>query len=162
MASRFGLFLGLVVAVNGFVACGSGGHPTNGSSGSGGSAVPDAGPDATADGGDAEAGPAFPAFAVDAPHSLQNQGAVLASPVIVTVTWPAADANAATWDTFDDAIGSSAYWMATTSAYGAGVASSGDANHLHMTQPLPASLSYTDLQHEVLRRRATPVPSAAA
>jgi len=96
--------------------------------------------------GDAEAGAAFPAFAVDSPQITKNQGTVLGKPVIVTVTWPAMDPNTATWEAFDDGIGASSYWSATTSEYGVGPATSGPANHVHMTQPLPASISYTDLQ----------------
>jgi hypothetical protein len=100
--------------------------------------------------GDAEAGAAYPAFAVDYPQVQKNQGTVLEKPVVVTVTWPALDTSTATWEGFGDAIGASSYWAATTSQYGVGPVTSGPANHVHMTQPLPASLSYTDLQAFVI------------
>jgi hypothetical protein len=141
-------------------ACGS----SSGNSGSGGQndgggdtgGPPDGGGDAAdsgdashADGGgDADAGPGYPAFAIDVPQILKNQGTVLASPVIVTITWPA-DTGAATWEAFDDGIGASSYWKATTAEYGVGPATSAAADHVRMARPLPATLSYTALQNLV-------------
>jgi hypothetical protein len=98
-------------------------------------------------GGDAADGSAkYPAFPVDYPQVLKNTDAILDKPVIVTVSWPAQDSSVATWEAFDDDIGASSFWSATTSQYGVAAASSGAANHVRMTQPLPKSLSYTQLQ----------------
>jgi len=92
----------------------------------------------------------YPAFTPDLPQIVANEGTVLASPVIVTITWPASDLDATTWEAMGDAIGSSSYWKSTTGPYGVGPATSGDVNHVHMTKALPASLSYTDLDNYVL------------
>jgi hypothetical protein len=81
-------------------------------------------------GGDAVAYPAFPASGM--PQVIDNKGAVLSSPTIVTVTWTA-DPNEAAYDALGDAIGASTYWSATTSEYGIGAATSGTTNHVHIT-----------------------------
>jgi len=136
-------------------ACGSnaapGAHDSGGTSSEGGIKIEhyDAGHDAhTAASSDARSDvlpSTYPAFTVDAPQIAKNQGTVIASPVIVTVTWPG-DPNASTWEAFGDGIGASTYWSMTTSPYGVGSSASGASNHIRMTQSLPASLSYTDLQ----------------
>jgi hypothetical protein len=92
----------------------------------------------------------YPAFTIDAPHIVNNGGSVLTAPVVVTITWPASDTNVATWEAMGDGMGASAYWKATTGEYGVGAAISGEANHVHMTEPLPATLSYTDLSNYVI------------
>jgi hypothetical protein len=136
------------------VACGSNsGQGASGTSsrdgGSGGSDAAGVG-DGAADGGtEGSSGATYPAFAVDYPQIDKNNGTVLGSPVIVTVTWPG-DSNASTWEAFGDAIGASSYWSATTSEYGVGAATSGPSNHVRMAQPLPSTLSYTDLQNYVI------------
>ncbi len=96
------------------------------------------------EGGDGNT-PRYPAFPVDMPQISANTGTVLASPVIVTITWPG-DPNASTWEAFGDSIGASDYWKASTSEYGVGAAKSGAVNHVRMTEPLPKSLSYFALQ----------------
>jgi hypothetical protein len=158
----FRVHLGAVVLVavgaltaDALVACGS---SSNATSGAGGDASSDAGSDAS----DAEAGPTYPSFAVDYPQVVKNQGTILASPLIVTVSWPGADMNVSTWEAFDDAIGSSSYWAAATAQYGVGMATSGASNHVHMTQPLPASLSYTEMQSFVVAALAAAEPDAGA
>jgi len=137
------LFLGLA-------ACGDDTTPAvgrgAGEAGADGSRGGDASPDAGVDG--ADAAPGYPAFPVDAPQIQKNHGTILTAPVIVTVTWPS-DASASTWEAFDDGIGASSYWAATTAEYGVGKATSGATDHVRMNQPLPASLSYTDLQNLV-------------
>jgi hypothetical protein len=91
----------------------------------------------------------YPAFSVDAPQIQKNDGIVLTSPVIVTVTWPG-DTNAPMWEAFGDAIGASPYWAATTAPYGVGPATSGPSNHVRMTQPLPATLAFDDVENFVM------------
>jgi hypothetical protein len=131
--------------------CGGGGGsgPGNADSGS----VDDAGDvEASAPAGDSgggDSGGIYPAFPVDAPQIEKNQGAVLTHPVIVTVTWPG-DTIASTWEAFGDSIGASSYWAATTAQYGVGAATSGPSNHVRMTQPLPASVSFYDLENFVI------------
>jgi hypothetical protein len=155
--ARGSLSLLVLLATVVTVACGS---SSNGSTSSGqqgdaggdassdGAGLPEAATDAGDGSSSADADAPYPAFMVDAPQIQKNQGAVLASPVIVTISWPS-DTNAATWEAFDDGIGASSYWTATTAEYGVGAATSGAANHVRMARPLPASLSYTDLQNFV-------------
>jgi hypothetical protein len=100
-------------------------------------------------GADGASSSTYPAFPVDAPQIDKNNGTVLQTPVIVTISW-SGDPNASTWEAFGDAIGASSYWSATTSEYGVGAATSGPSNHLRMVQPLPTTLSYTDLQNYVI------------
>ncbi len=150
----------LLFVATALAACGGGGASK--------SATPDGGvPEASADAGDDAAdhgsvSTTYPAFTVDMPKVLANQGVVLASPVIVTVTWPADDPNAATWDAFGDAIGGSSYWNAATSEYGVGAATSGPANHVHMAVPLPKTISYYDLQNFVVLSLGGTLPDAGA
>jgi len=56
------------------------------------------------------------------------------------VTWPN-DAQATDLETFGDTIGTGAYWTAITSEYGASAAVSGAANHLRLSDSLPASIT---------------------
>jgi hypothetical protein len=104
----------------------------------------------------------YPAFPIDMPQVLANQGTVIKSPRIVTVTWPAADSNASTWEAFGDAIGGSSYWSATTSEYGVGPATSGAADHVRMVRPLPATMGYFDLQNYVILALGGTLPDAGA
>ena len=122
---------------------------------------PEASPDAADDAsGHGSVSTTYPAFTVDMPQVLANQSVVLSNPVVVTVTWPAGDGNAATWDAFGDAVGGSSYWSATTSEYGVGPATSGSANHVHMVAPLPKTMSYYDLQNFVLLSLGGTLPDA--
>lgn len=111
-------------------------------------------PDATDDGGppSADAAPppdaappadagVYPAFSSDLPRVVDQGGAVLSSPKVVTVTWNA-DPNQALGDALGDAIGASAYWTATTSEYGVGPATS---EHVHLATAPPAKMSDTAL-----------------
>jgi hypothetical protein len=140
---RHALSSGLVAAATVVLAaCGStssGASPGKGDASMGDDATEDAG-----DGGAEGSSDMYPAFTVDAPQIQKNQGAVLTSPVIVTVTWPD-DPNPSTWEAFGDAIGGSTYWSATTAPYGVGAATSGAANHVRMTQPLPSPISLEDV-----------------
>jgi hypothetical protein len=132
-----------VVAAVLLAACGngkSGAAPGAGDAGVSG----DAGEEAGDAGDEGSSGGSYPAFAVDAPQVAKNKGVVLTSPVVVTITWPG-EANASTWEGFGDALGASAFWSATTAQYGVGPTTSGAANHVRMTQPLPATLSYDEL-----------------
>ncbi len=108
------------------------------------------GPNVLGDSSGGSTSTTYPAFTVDAPQIRANQSNVLTSPVIVTITWPAADMNAATWEAFGDVIGASSFWHATTSEYGVGAATSGLSNHVRMTQPLPTRMSYYDVENFVI------------
>jgi hypothetical protein len=132
----------LVASATALAACSSKGNGSGpGDAGSGDDASPDGGDDGSTSG-------TYPAFPVDAPQIAKNQGAVLTTPVVVTVTWPG-DSSASTWEAFGDGLGASSYWSATTKEYGVGAATSGASNHVRMTQPL-GSLSYYDLQNFVI------------
>ena len=96
-------FLVAAAAVSG--ACGNSGNkssPGGGDSGSGADATEEAGDAGDEGNGDGT----YPAFTVDAPQVEKNQGAIIAKPVLVTVSWPG-DTNASTWEAFGDAIGAS-------------------------------------------------------
>jgi len=136
----------LVAATTALAACGS---STSGADSRSLGTDAAAGDDASDAGAEASPGSTYPAFPVDAPQIQANQKTVLASPVVVTVTWPG-DANASTWEGLGDGIGASSYWSATTAEYGVGPATSGPSNHVRVAQPLPSSLSYTDLQNYVI------------
>ncbi|MGD0527925.1 MAG: hypothetical protein ABSE49_22520, partial [Polyangiaceae bacterium] len=144
---RLGVAFGAAAVL---AACGS---SSNGASPSKGDAS--TGDDATEEGGAGEAGDEgpsgrpYPAFPVDAPQIVKNGGAVLESPVIVTITWPG-EGSPSTWEGFGDGIGASTYWSATTAQYGVGPATSGAANHVRMTQALPATLGYYDVSNLVM------------
>jgi len=141
------LFSGFVVVAAALLgACGNSNKSSPGPADSG------SGADATEEGGEAgdEGGEGtYPAFTVDAPQIRKNQGAVLAKPVLVTVSWPG-DANASTWEAFGDAIGASSYWSATTAQYRVSPVTSGPSNHVRMTQPLAPSMSYYDVENFVI------------
>jgi hypothetical protein len=134
----------VAVAASSLLACGS----TAASPGNDGGTPPtDAGREAS----DAPVGPAedaplvkYPAFPVDYPQVLKNQGTILESPVIVTISW-SNDPSASTWETFGDGIGASTFWTTAAGQYGVGKATSGPANHVRMTVPLPATLGYEAL-----------------
>lgn len=153
-SAGFALAVGSALVSTALAACGS---SSNGSSPGGG----DGGSDAAAPetGGEGSASGTYPAFTVDAPQIKKNQGTVIANPVVVTVTWPG-DSNASTWEAMGDTIGASSFWSATTAEYGVSAATSGAANHVRMTQPLPASMSYYDVQKYVIAT-LTPVVSDA-
>lgn len=107
---------------------------------SGASAVIDAAPEG---GGNGAPSSTYPAFAVDVAQVVDNGGAVLAAPVVVTVTW-SSDPDAETYNTFGDTIGASSYWHDINSEYGVGPATSGAANHISITTP-PATFGFDDL-----------------
>ena len=98
-------------------------------------------------GGDAavtdDAGAFVPAAHPDAPTVKSAGGAVLANPKLVVVTF-ASDPLAPQIEAFAQAIGTSAYWAATTSEYGVGAATYGGA--VHVATPPAASLSQDDFE----------------
>ena len=87
----------------------------------------------------------YPAFAPAMGQLADNGGAVLKNPVIVTVTW-AGDPKVAELEALGDQIGTSPYWKATTSEYGTLGATSGEANHVRLTEAPPASMSDQQLE----------------
>lgn len=86
----------------------------------------------------------YPAFTPDVGQIVDNGGPIVASPVIVTVTWNA-DPNAATYNAFGDGIGASTYWSDINSEYGVGPATSGAANHVSITTAVPTYFDDEDL-----------------
>jgi len=147
---------------------GSGSDATTGGGGGdgGGGTGADASAEASSDGGsDANSG-TYPAFTPYMPQVVSNGSSIIASPQIVTITWPG-DSNASTYESFGDAIGGSSYWTATTSEYGVGPATSGASNHIRMTETPAASMSDADLQTFVINHATTastsnwPAPSSS-
>ena len=86
----------------------------------------------------------YPAFTPQMPTVQKNTGVVLQAPKIVLVTWPG-ETNAATYESFVDNLGQTAYWKAISSEYGISPAVSGDANHIHMTTPFADSITGNDI-----------------
>jgi hypothetical protein len=84
----------------------------------------------------------YPAFKPDFGQLVDNGGYVMKQPVIVPITWDT-DPAQATFDAFVDGLGSSAYWQAITKDYGVGAATSGTANHVHMSTAAPMTLTET-------------------
>jgi hypothetical protein len=86
----------------------------------------------------------YPAFVPDVPQ-IQNQGgAVLTSPVLVTVSW-STDPNAGYYESFGDGLGATQYWSSIETGYGVGKATSGPANHVSLTSTPPTSMSDADV-----------------
>jgi hypothetical protein len=95
-------------------------------------AAAEASDEAGDDDGGSDAGiPGYPAFAPAMAQIYDSKGPVLSTPRIVTVTW-ASDTNAATYQAFDDAIGTSDFWKPVTE-YGVGPATSVAADHVVVT-----------------------------
>jgi hypothetical protein len=78
----------------------------------------------------------YPAFTPFMPAVRYNGGPVLRHPRIVTVSWRS-DPSHADWESFDDAIGASAYWTSTTAEYGVGAAAGGSSSHVELTTTDP-------------------------
>jgi hypothetical protein len=86
----------------------------------------------------------YPAFAFDAPQLKLNPSPVITEPKIVTVTW-SADPQASALESFGDQLGTSDYWKSTVGEYGVGAATSGTANHVHITTAPLASMTPDDV-----------------
>jgi hypothetical protein len=82
----------------------------------------------------------YPAFTPDVPTIVSEGGPVLSNMRLVTVTWPG-DENAAVFEAFGDAIGSSSYWRQINSEYGVGGVQSGAENHVRLTSAPPAAMT---------------------
>jgi hypothetical protein len=117
--------------------------------------------DAASDGANAAASSTYPAFKVDVASVVDNGGAVLAAPVIVTVTW-STDPDAPTWNAFDDTVGASSYWHAINSEYGVGEATGGAANHVSITTAPPTEFSDSDLDALVTAHAGVDWPAPTA
>jgi hypothetical protein len=116
-------------------------------------AVPDAHREAAADAF------AYPAFTVDVAKIVGQGGATLASPSLVTVSW-SMDGDAGTWEAFDDAVGSSAYWKTITKEYGVGPASSG--GHVRIATAPPTTMTNLDVDALVSSNAGGAWPPATA
>ena len=104
--------------------------------------------------------PPYPAFTPDMAQIVHQGGAVLSAPVVVTITGSdVSDADAASFEMLADAIGGTPYWKAVASEYGVGPITSGAANHVRMTTPMPDFTQGTALQDLVtsgVRGQTTP------
>jgi len=124
-------------------------------------------PDATAQDAQAEAGPygqpstTYPAFTPWMAQLSNNGGPILSAPVVVTITWDV-DTGRSTFESFGDAIGSSPYWSAAVGEYGVGAATSGDANHVHISTTPPTQWGDSDVQTFLQQNIGTVLPAATA
>jgi hypothetical protein len=87
----------------------------------------------------------YPAFAPNFAQIRNQGGYIMTQPKVVAITWNS-DTSQASFDTFADTVGGTAYWKATTSEYGPGPAVSGAANHVHTATTPPVQLQDTDLK----------------
>jgi hypothetical protein len=111
--------------------------------------APDGGDDAQDDAGDdadaqAEAAP-YPAFVPEVGKLIDNGGAKLTAPRVVTVTW-STDSNAAGAQMFDDALGASKYWKTAVSEYGIGPVKSDTSLHVSITTPPQSPWDDTEIE----------------
>jgi len=160
MKTHLSCLVAVIVCGAGVTACGSSGSgkDNGGTPGDAGATdvqvqdvivVVDSGaPDAAGDAAPVDHGApssTYPAFTPDVGQIAYNGGLVMQHPVIVAITWNT-DASQATFDGYADAIGGTGYWSAATKEYGVGAATSGTANHVHLSTTPPASLQDSDLQ----------------
>jgi hypothetical protein len=87
----------------------------------------------------------YPAFVPAVGQLQRNGGPTLKNPVFVTVTWQG-DPNVNELETLGDTVGAGQYWKDLVSEYGVGPAVSGEANHVHVTDAAPTSISDTALK----------------
>ena len=155
--SSWSLRAGLILGVFAAIGCGGTSGVDIDGGGTDGAVDPDGGnPTGDAGGGDVttpvEAGPygapstTYPAFTPYMGQLSNNGGAVLTAPVIVTITWDG-DTGRPTFEGFGDGIGASSYWSAGVGEYGIGAATSGSANHAHVTSTPPTQMSDTDIHN---------------
>jgi hypothetical protein len=102
----------------------------------------------------------YPAFPPSVGQLQQNGGYTMKKPVIVAITWNA-DTSQASFDTFADEVGSTAYWQATTAEYGVGPATSGTANHVHIATAPPATVNDNQTTSDIKTLITTNVGAAA-
>jgi hypothetical protein len=74
---------------------------------------------------------------------MNDGGAILSAPEIVTVTWTT-DTNAKTYEAFGDAIGASDFWK-PVSEYGIGLATSGATNHVEVGDAPAATMTEDEI-----------------
>lgn len=91
----------------------------------------------------------YPAFPPNFAQIDNNGGYVMKHPVVVAITWDT-DPAQASFDTFVDSVGATAYWNATTSEYGIGAVMSGMTNHVHISTAPPATVQDSDLQNMII------------
>ena len=87
----------------------------------------------------------YPAFTPSLGQLQNSGGYVMKNPVIVAVTWDT-DTSQASFDTFADTVGGTQYWNAASAEYGVKAATSGAANHVHISTAPPATLADADIQ----------------
>ena len=107
----------------------------------------------TTEGSAGATAPGFkPAFTPSVPLLVNQGGAILSRPDIVTVTW-AGDPNAGTYEAVGDSIGATDYWRQITGEYGVGAATSG--KHVRLSGRLGV-VSIDDLASLVSRAAGDP------
>ena len=87
----------------------------------------------------------YPAFVPAMGEIRNNGGSVLTAPVVVTITWPADDADVDAEEAFGDELGATKYWATIGADYGVGTISSGAPNHVRMTTAPPSTWADTEV-----------------
>jgi hypothetical protein len=103
----------------------------------------------------------YPAFKPEIARIVNQGGAVLKTPLIVTITWPG-EPNADAFEKMGDVIGGTDYWAMVTGEYGVGKASSSAASHVRMPQALGDVIKSDDVDALVptnVKSGAWPAPT---
>ena len=108
--------------------------------------------------GDGDGDDRFPAFRPNVPQLIENGGATLRRPRVVSITWdedPARDQIEA----FGDELGGSRYWRAAVGEYGVEGAWSGKRSHVHLSPPLTGPIPFRQVI-DTLRANVTNAPAS--
>ncbi len=80
----------------------------------------------------------YPAFTPSMPVLVNKGGKVLDKPVAITLTWDG-DPDRATYEKLGDELGATPYWKSIVGEYGVGPITSGETNHVHLSEAIPFS-----------------------
>lgn len=103
----------------------------------------------------------YPAFMPWMGQLTKNNGAILTSPVVVTITWDG-DTSRGTFEGFGDGLGMSSYWAGAVGEYGIGAVTSGMANHGHIATAPPATLNDQGIRTLLTSNFGTAIPTPTA
>jgi len=100
----------------------------------------------------------YPAFTPWMGQLTKQGGPILTAPVIVTITWDG-DTGRTTFESFGDGIGASPYWAAAVGEYGVGPATSGSANHVHVSTTPPTQWTDSNVRTWIGSNLGTLLPA---
>jgi hypothetical protein len=103
----------------------------------------------------------YPAYTPWMGQLVPNGGPVLSTPTIITITWDD-DTGRSTYEAFGDGIGASSYWSAAVGEWGITGATSGAANHIHVSTTAPSTWGDSDVQTFITQNVGTLLPADTA